>query len=92
MAVVWLIFSGIKRAAERQQAAGRVTVAWVCAKLVGYTRYKHAPADFIWTPNWLLGTRARPGREGRVGAVGGVVPIVTTSRHRPFSEFKNIDF
>jgi hypothetical protein len=25
-------------------------------------------------------------------AVGGIVPIVTTSRHKPFSEFKNNDF
>ena len=28
-------------------------------------------------------------REGRAsGAVGGIAPIVTTSRHKPFSEFK----
>ena len=32
-------------------------------------------------------------REGRTrGAVGGIVPIVTTSRHKSFSEFKNIGF
>jgi hypothetical protein len=31
-------------------------------------------------------------REGRTrGAVGGIVPIATISRHKPFSEFKNID-
>jgi hypothetical protein len=32
-------------------------------------------------------------REGRTrGAAGGIVPIVTTNRHEPFSVFKNIDF
>jgi hypothetical protein len=34
----------------------------------------------------------RDRRVGRAERQGGVVPIVTTSRHRPFSEFKNIDF
>ena len=32
--VAWLTCSSVERAAERQQG---VTVAWVCAKLVGYT-------------------------------------------------------
>jgi hypothetical protein len=32
-------------------------------------------------------------REGRTrGAVGAIVPIVTTSRHKTPSEYKNIDF
>ena len=34
---------------------------------------------------------APPGRSARE-AIGGVGPIVTTSRHKPFSEFSNFDY
>ena len=56
---------------------------------------KFPTSGFIWTPNWLLLRNRDEGapRDGRTrGAVRGIVPIVTTSRHKPISEFKNIDF
>ena len=44
--------------------------------------------------NWHLLLRDEDApRKGKTrGAVGGIAPIATTSRHKPFSECKNVNF
>ena len=49
-------------------------------------------AGFIWTPNWLLGTRARPRRKERAGRQGGSFLSSPRAATKPLSEFKNIGF
>jgi hypothetical protein len=49
-------------------------------------------SGFHLDPELASRDEGAPREERTRGAVGGIVPIVTTSRHKPFSEFKNIGF
>jgi hypothetical protein len=46
-------------------------------------------ADFIWRRDEGA---LREGRRRGAALIGGIVPIATTSRRKPLSEFKSIDF
>jgi hypothetical protein len=52
--------------------------------------YTHS--GFHLDPELASRDEGAPREERTLGAVGGVVPIATTNHHKPFLEFKNVDF
>jgi hypothetical protein len=77
--------------------------SWPLGVLVQKNSTKITTSYVLHSPNtWYSGFHvdpelasraagAPPGRSTRE-AIGGVGPIVTTSRHKPFSEFSNFDY
>jgi hypothetical protein len=60
--------------------------------LLYYASYYCTYSGFHLDPELASRDEGAP-REGRTrGAVGGIAPVVTTSRHKPSSEFRNIGF